>query len=277
MLLRNDSVGQPPATGGARLRSTSLVSWLAWCLAAGAALACLADAVAPRFSPLFLFPLLLGMALGAALVAGMRRCQLAHGPALTAGSLLAGLVLAAGQHYLSYREARWPGPAREAELARAREIFPELAPPKTFGEFMRRQAVQGRPLAGWIVRGPALWGWWGLDAALPLAAALGIVAWRWRQPYCGRCQSWYGTVRCGRLSRHGQETVAAACGLPEPAAGRSIGFRLLSCRRGCGPWCLELSWNGGRGAAARAWLNPDTRNRVTAILDREAAASGDPA
>jgi hypothetical protein len=232
------------------------------------------------FAPLLLFPVLVGVGLGAMLVGLMRVTEIGDRPVLLAGTVLAVVVAVAGQHYLSYRQALRHHREDSASVQKAREAFGELLrgrlpePPGSFLDYMDEQARQGRPLFwGHAAEGWNAWASWAVDAILVLAAALAMVVPAARQPYCGRCHTWYRTVRGGRISVATAQGVAGLAAMEVPADAKWARYRLSHCRGGCGPARLELSCENTAGQllAATAWLDAERRSRVIAVLDAEAA------
>ena len=147
----------------------------------GAALGAAAAGVQRWFSPVGVFPLLVGGCLGWACAAAFGRFRLQSRRFAAAATLIAVVVVTAVQHYATYRIAR----ARDAEAeAQRRTIatatkqqgFGEMpAEPLGFSEFLRHSADRGRPLGSQVVRGAWLIGWWALDAVLIGVAAAIVV------------------------------------------------------------------------------------------------------
>jgi hypothetical protein len=234
----------------------------------------LAVKVHPYFAPLLLFPLLLGLALAAALVCGLRVFSLAHRPTVWIGTLLASALVVFGQHYWSFHAARTEWANQQADVEKARRAFPEMAnrmlppPPADLVEFLATETDRGRELLGHRVRGAALWAWWGLEAALVCLAAALPVAWALRQPYCTRCRSWLVTSRRGHVSAAAAGELASLCGLSMTHESGAAEYRLATCRAGCSPSLFELSWPKAK-QSHRAWLNAEERRAVAALLDRD--------
>jgi hypothetical protein len=238
------------------------------------------------FAPLVLFPLLVGVGLGAMLIGLMRVAQIGHRPTLWLGAVLAAAVAVVGQHYLSYREAIQ---RRERDMAeawqKARVPWAEL--PKGwqpgFAEYMRLQAARGRPLVelyageehgkpvfrAYTVSGVYAWLSWAADGLLLAVAAAGLILPATWQPYCNGCRSWYRTIRSGRIVAATARRVAEAAGLPPGQQIKWARYRLSNCGAGCGPTRLELSWEepGGRTLLSDTWLDADGRDRIGQALD----------
>ena len=260
-----------PPTGAARFRWRGLLLWLPACLISAALAAKAAVVAQSYFAPLGFFPLLVGVALGAILVAFMRLAQVAHRPTVLAGTVLAALLAAAGQHYLCYRTALTHIQQKLDEHPEARLAFADALDdrvPDDFADYLRSQAAAGRDHFG---RGLTVWLSWALDAVLLLAATLAVVVTSMRMPYCDRCRSWYRTTRAGDLDVAIASRVAELAGIRLPRRIRSARFRLQACTGGCGPTALELFWVQTRGARSsqRVWLDTDQRNRISRVLDEQ--------
>jgi hypothetical protein len=223
-----------------------------------------------RFAPLLLFPIILGVGLGALLLGLMRLSHVAHRPTLVLGALLAAAVAVVGQHYLSYRSAQ----SRYAELQTVRQAFPEATDipvaPDDFVSFLQDAAESGRRL--WIstrVRGPWAWASWGLDAVLITAAVLAMLVPAMRLPYCNGCRSWLRAFRSGRIDGRSIAAMANVADVLVERPPKSGRYRLLGCRGGCGPTGLVLMWEDADGEtySADAWLDPQRRNRLMQIAD----------
>jgi hypothetical protein len=267
-----------PEAGGRFLWRGPAVALLAAPLL-GAIAAWGAHAAEPYFAPLVIFPLVVGLSLGAMLVGLLRTVQLAHRPTIWTGLLLAAVVAVAGQHYLAYRAAR-EAALRDAEkYQQAQSAFPEQVQghlprlPQDPLDYMQREALRGRPLLGqYSARGWLAWLSWGVDGLLVLAAAVLVVLPAAGQPYCNRCLSWYCTTRSGRLDGLCARRLAEVAGAEEPPPAeqvRSARYRLLSCRSGCGPTGFELVWEDRQHNATlvRGWLDAEARDRVVRTLE----------
>jgi hypothetical protein len=258
---------------GGRFAWVVLVYWLPCAAGLGGAAAWLAVAVQEHFAPLLLFPILVGVGVGALNVGLMRLAQMGNRPTALLGTLLAVAVAVLGQHYLSYRQQE---ALRQRQIEAMQQTGPpgvvrELAPPPLgFAEYMRRQAARGRPVAGYVLAGWAAWLSWAVDGLLVLAAALAMVIPAARLPYCKACRSWYRTVRAGRVPLALAQRLAevASATIDDPVSW--VRYRLACCQGGCGPTRLELFWEsperGGR-RAIDAWLDVEHRQRAMAALD----------
>jgi hypothetical protein len=245
----------------------------------GAVAAWGAHAAEPYFAPFVIFPLLVGLILGAVFVGLIRTVQLAHRPTIWAGVVLAGMAAVAGQHYLAYRAARAAALDDVETVQQARRAFAEQVRgrlphvPQNPLDYMAREAKRGRPILGQhLAQGWLAWASWGFDGLLVLAAAVLVVLPAVGQPYCNRCLSWYCSVRSGRLDGKTARRLAEMAGTkgpPRPDEIVAARYRLLSCRSGCGPTGFELVWEDRRQnvSRVRGWLEQDTRDRVVAVLD----------
>ncbi len=149
---------------------------------AGAALGAAAAGVQRWFSPVGVFPLLLGGCLGWACAAAFGRFELRNRRFALAATLIAATIATAAQHYATYyltrsRDAEAEAQRRTIATAMKQQGFGEMpAEPLGFVEFLRHSADRGRPLGSQLVRGAWLIGWWALDAVLIGVAAAIVVA-----------------------------------------------------------------------------------------------------
>ena len=214
-------------------------------------------------SPLVIFPLLVGVGLGALLVGLMRLGQIGHRPTVVIGTVAIALVTVAAQHYVGYLKTyRWP---RE----NANPPMPERLI-ADFDEYMHQRAERGFPLWGYTAQGRLAWLAWAVDGLLVLGATLAVVVPAVRLPYCSRCRSWYRVIRSGRIDVESGRALAEAAGLAVPNRGTAARYRLLGCNGGCRPGGLDLSWEQPRQSTSseRTWLDPQQRNRVVQALDK---------
>jgi hypothetical protein len=264
----------PPSGGGVRWVRDSLI-WIPGCLLLGLFTARAAVDIQSYFAPLLLFPLLLGVLLGALLVLFMRMAQVGHRPTIVVGSLLAAGVAVVGIHYLAYREAIAEDSARLEQL---RSVLPETEThrfplPESFIEYLTKKAAQGRSVfQTHSLHGGYVWLLWLVEAGLLMTATLLVVIPGMRFTFCRRCHSWYRTIRSARLPAAAIGELAALLNIEIPEGLRSGRCRLLACLSGCGPTGCELAWEdrGGQTYFARVWLLSEQRNGVIGILDRYA-------
>lgn len=258
--------------------------WLPACVLQGVLVAWLAMVAQEYAAPLVIFPLLVGVGLGATTVGMSRIGQVGHRPTLAAGLLLAVLVCVAGQHYIRYRlDVRRTQQDAEA-FRKAQQVFGNLAegdspvPPDNFWQYLRWQAARGRPLhvAHYVARGGMAWFTWAMDGLLVLVAAAAVVLPAANQPYCNICSTWYHTVRSGRLAVDAGRQLAGLMGVTVPEDISWIRYRLLDCSAGCGPTRLLLFWEDAESeySVVRFWLTPTGRGRTADLLDQ--ARSGAP-
>ncbi len=130
-----------------------------------------------EFAPVGLFPVLVGIATGLAIVACLRLSGHTSARAHGLAALAAGAVCVGSMHYVSYKAAQASAEVDFENFQRMTQVLPQAdlkQPPQTFSsfrQFVDRRMLEGRPLAGRLVRGAWLGVWWGVDAALVLVAA----------------------------------------------------------------------------------------------------------
>lgn len=224
------------------MRGREIRSALAW-LAAAAAIALglgfLAAVVQEHFAPLWLFPVLQGIALGAGLVLALRATQFGgRRLAITVAAGAAALMFAA-QFYGSYRRY---AAAVEAKAPQGFALPHErLRPPQDMVDYLRQQARAGRPLlAGITARGGWVWATWAFDVALAAGTAALAVRWGFRRPYCQQCHKWYRPVGEGHLSRKAAGSVAQLTGVDLPQQNGQ--YRLWACPTAGHGTVLEVAW-----------------------------------
>jgi hypothetical protein len=236
------------------------------------------------FAPLIIFPLLVGVGLGALAVALMRVSQVGNRPTVLSGVVLAVAVSVVGQHYLEYRAERRRVERQIDKLRRAGAAFPKLfegyqpKPPASFVAYLQTQARIGREMQirGYVARGWVAWFSWAVDGALVLVATLAMVIPAVRLPFCNSCRSWYRVIRSGRVDGQTAARLAELVGACTDGRLRiSARYRLLDCHGGCGPASFELAWQEPRRSAfsVQAWLDAECRDQVTRVLD-EGCAEG---
>ena len=271
-------VGSVPAAGG-RFQWRSLALWLPACLILGVPVAWAAVVAQGYFAPVVLFPLLVGVGLGALVVGLIRLGHVGNRPTVLMGTLLAVLVTVAGQHYVTYLTVcRWPRQEVKTRRHAGRELS-ELVDVRipSFGEFMRREAARGRPpLTDYVARrtvAPTTWALWAVDGLLVLLATLAMVVPAVRLPFCNRCRSWYRVIRSGRIDAETAGRLSELADVHGECPPNSARYRLLACNGGCGPTDFQLCWRRPRGPAlsARAWLDDECRDRMIRLLDEAKA------
>lgn len=229
------------------------------------------------FAPLLVFPVVVGVALGGAIVGLARWLQEGRLATLVVGLAVAWLVALGAQHYLGYRQlvSRWEprglSGAENKAIEAIRQAFPDAPavrrarPPERFIDFLAEQARQPREVIGtW----PG-WSLWLFDAAIALAAAAAVLWPASRLPYCRRCRSWYRTIRAGRLTPDVLAAVASLAGTQPPTTPSRGQFRLRQCLGGCAPARLELVWRPADGNEQRieSQLDAERFGAVSQALD----------
>ena len=261
---------RPPGRG--RFAWRGLVLWMPAAVVFGGLTAWLAMIARTYREPLVIFPLLVGVVLGAMLVGLMRLGHIGHRPTVLFGTVLAVAVTVPGQHYAVYYKAyHLPSngpkiqPDSGLDISRLAEQFrPD------FAQFMQNSAAKGRRMVwGYVAIGWVAWVSWAADGLLVLAAALAMVVPAVRLPYCNRCRTWYRVIRSGRIDVPTARRLAELTDLPTVDRATAARYRLLHCSGGCGPTDFDLSWDESpRGTSSvRAWLDADCRNRVVEVLD----------
>lgn len=254
--------------------------WLPGCLIFGTLLAWASFEFSGRFSPLFFYPLMVGLLLGASLVALVRLGQMGHRPTAWLALILTAGIVIGGQHYFSYREASAQSERETVQFTQARAAFGDLvqgqlpSPPDNLFDYLRDQALQGRPLdtvfGPFVAQGAFAWLSWALDGLLILLPAVVMMAIALRRPFCGQCGSWRVTRRAGPLDGPTARRVAEMLEMPHESDQGVAYYRLTSCNQGCAPTGFSLSWQGS-GKAEKlqtVWLDDEQRNQVVKILDQ---------
>ncbi len=262
-------------TAGGRFAWSGLALGLTAAIVLGGSTAFAATVAQSYFCPWLIFPLVVGIALGALLVGAVRVSQIGHRGTIFAAAILAAVLASAGQHYFAYLAVygggRWDMRLRQPVEEKAAELL--RGPQPSFAEFLRQEADRGRPMVfGYVARGRLAWLSWAIDGAVVIAAALMMVWPAARQPYCCRCRTWYRTVRAGRVDAARAAAVAQAAGIAMDAPPRSARFRLQNCLGGCGPTRLVLSSEtaDGEQSLSRIWLDAADRDRITHALESQA-------
>ncbi|MBN2579227.1 MAG: hypothetical protein JXB10_09570 [Pirellulales bacterium] len=257
--------------------------WLPGCIFLGLLVAWAAVDAQFYFAPLLLFPILVGVLLGALLVLLMRMAQIGHRPTIVCGTILAAGLTIWGMHYLTYLSNRRTAAAESANLEKAQRLQPEFAalrlpaPPDNFFQYMKEKAVQGRRIFHpYYFRGVYAWLLWSVEALLLTAATLLVAIPAMYLPFCRQCHSWYRTIRSARLPPGVFQQLADVLNLETTPRLRSCRCRLLACLGGCGPTGCELAWEDleGKTSFARVWLHPEQRNGIVETLDRYAEEGG---
>ena len=141
-------------------------------VAVGAAAAWCASRVESSFSPLLLFPIIVGCVVGLS-VARIASWLEMHGRRLVLWcAVVAGLTAAVGQHYATYQQYRreYMQTPRDPKWQLVEALRPELGVP-SFAGYLRAQATVGRAWIGGRWQGSWAWTSWAIDAALLVTAA----------------------------------------------------------------------------------------------------------
>jgi hypothetical protein len=256
-----------------------MLFWLPACVILGLLTAWAAVDAQFYFAPLLLFPILVGVLLGALLVLVMRMAQVGHRPTIVEGALLAAGLAAIGMHYLTYRINSQTNSEESAQREIVRRLLPESKTrgiptlPDNFFEYMMHKADQGRPIfASFSLHGGYAWLLWIIEALLLMTAVLLVVIPGMNFCFCRRCHSWYRTIRSARLPPGVLLQLAGVLNLELSDRLRSGRCRLLACLGGCGPTGCELAWEEleGKTSVARVWIRSEQRNDVLRILDQYA-------
>ena len=262
-----DAAGSLPGRPGpGRFSGLQAGLWLTAAPAVGAIAAWGAMVGQFYWAPLLLFPVVVGVGLGALLVGLLRVAQIGHRPTIFAGAILAAAVAVVGQHYLSLRDACWRYEHRpDAEVAGEGAVglsgeVPRLEP----GTAARIPPVPVRPGGFGTAAGGRLQG----EGRSCLAQLDG------RRPAAAGGRRRRGHSRCPatllqplpQLVPHdsqqpdrggnGRAAGGDRCHAAGAAHVTAARCRLSNCTGGCGPTRLELSWEegGGRTFLTVAWL-----------------------
>jgi hypothetical protein len=274
--MQNNDANCAKPVGGGPFSLRGVAIWLPGCLLLGGLAAWVAVDAQFYFAPFLIFPLLVGIGLGAALVLLMRMGQVGHRPTILLGTALAALAAVVGQHYFGFLDAKEHERRQTAAIEKAKAALPDLAdrlppaPAENFCQFMRQQAGRGRSVFNLLeVRDGGAWALWTVEGLLTLVAALGVVFPAMRLPYCKRCRSWYRAARSARFPAAVIRDIAKILDVETPEKIRSGRCRLLSCASGCGPTGCELSWEDLEGNTffAQVWLDTAARNAVVHAFD----------
>lgn len=133
------------------------------------------------FAPIGVFPIAVGVVVGAATAVQLRLLSRPRRTTITLLGLASAVICAATLHYATYRialidtaAARQRSAQVEAVLKMEGKSTPESM---TFVEFLEHSRDEGRPLRESIVRGPWLVAWWCADATLlSIAAVVTVLA-----------------------------------------------------------------------------------------------------
>lgn len=218
----------------------SAIAWFAAATAIAVGLGLASALVQQYFAPLGLYPVLVGLVLGVALVAALRLTQFGNRRWAIVGTVAAAAVLMVAQFYGSYRlyvaavEAKAPPSMSRLPLDR-------LQPPDNLWAYLRQQAQHGRPLfAGLTARGGWAWATWVCDWVLAAGAALVAVRQGFRRPWCAKCHKWYRAVGEGELSRETTGRIGKLAEVTLPKAGGR--YRVWACPTAGHGTAIEIAW-----------------------------------
>lgn len=262
----------PPAP---RFRWDRCSFWVPACLAYGGLVGWVAVLVERFRAPAFLFPIFVGLLLGASLAGMSRVSQVGNRVTVLLGTVLAASAAGFGQHYVSYRVARREAAEDARTYQRAAWLFHDKVlgdmplPPDDFLEYLRWDAARGSKVFGIEVRGAVVWLIWAMHGLLVLVAALAVVVPSLKKPYCDRCRSWFATTRRGPVALETARRLAGEIGAELPDEMASARYRLSACSGGCGPTRLELRLEtpDGEWSSKQVWLDHERRNHVVRALD----------
>jgi hypothetical protein len=230
--------------------------------------------VAQRYlAPIFLFPLLIGAGVGVTVVGLARITQIGHRPSILLSALIAAILAALAQHYVTYLGVYyWHHSAMPGEQATGQDLSAIVNAHliTTFADYLQAQVRRGRPLAfGYVAQGWTVWLTWGVDSLLTVTSAVAATLLAIRTPYCNQCRSWYRVTRNGKIDLATAKRLAARVDATLPEHTRSQRYRMSNCHNGCSPTCCELSWEEATGQVAlmQFWLDAAGRSEISAILD----------
>ena len=194
-----------------------LFGWLIAGLSFAVILGWLASQVSSVWSPMFIFPLLVGGLLGALLVVLMRICQVHAAVVVYPIAILAVALVVVSQHWLAYQEAVQAVNEDIQLLRKAAAMHPEEfqgkipTPPKNLVAYMKDEASRARKVPTWFgemtLQGTKAWAFWSVDALLVLLPVLFLVRQGRARKWCSTCRSWYRVTRKGRIGLTDAETL----------------------------------------------------------------------
>ena len=270
-----------------------VVGWIVASLVVAAALGWLAAQASAKWAPLVIFPILLGVAIGAMLVVLMRMCQVHSGWVVYPIAIVAVALVVLSQHWFVYQEAmqamREEVQTRQEALRQFPEQFRGEIPtlPANFFEYLQSEADRPREIAVWYqemtLQGTRTWLFWGLNMAIILLIAM-IILYQGRvRPWCSTCRTWYQVTRRGRLDRETTDrllTISQATraidseqksdedAAADAPAGRYASFIISDCDGRCGRTVLRILRTTGTDVEIYH-LDRDQRREVEAILDAD--------
>ncbi len=227
-------------------------------------------------APWLLFPLLVGVGLGA-LAGGLAYWEkLGHRATVLFATAIAATVVVVVMHWMEYQA--YLNAPRSAQFEMMANAFPDIAErhvsarPTGFFDFLQRMAAAGRTMPlGWVAQGEWAWASWALDALLVVAGAVVAVTVFARRPYCDVCRNYYRVLRQETLRpdqyRRLAESLGWTAGTP-----RSASYQHLSCQGVCGPDQVRVMVTPVAGPSERreAWIDHTDRGRLFQQLDSSA-------
>jgi hypothetical protein len=277
-----NSVERVGPSGGGPWSWASAAIWLPGSLLFGVLAAWLAVDVQRYFAPLMIFPILVGVGVGVALVLFMRLGQVGNRPTILLGTTLAVVAAVVGQHYFLYLIEKQREVPSNSAIEKAKAALPELAaqlpagPPENFPDYLKQKAKRGRSVYHFEAREGYAWALWAVEGLLTLVAALGVIMPAMRLSFCSRCRSWYRRTRAARFPAEAIKRIAGTLDVDISERVKSGRCRLLACSSGCGPTGCELIWEDldGNTFYAQLWLDLATRNEVVKIFDETLCDKG---
>lgn len=130
-----------------------------------------------RFSPVGLFPVLVGVATGIGVVACMRVAACGSRRGTTIAAIMAAILAVGVMHYQSYEAAvahsdgEWQTFQKVQQAAGEAKLNNVPSPITGVDDFLQRRLTQGRMLGSRSVRGAWLVGWWIIDGLLVIAGS----------------------------------------------------------------------------------------------------------
>jgi len=147
-------------------QSSTFLLWLAPSFVSAMFAARLSVWLQPHFSPIVLFPLLTGAALGLVLCAWLYLVRLSHRRLAVVGTVLVAMTAALAEHGFFYFDYRGAFEATRSRNEPKIAIVAGDLQPVSFIEYMRAHATRARDLVLWVG-----------NSLLTVIAATGVVVW----------------------------------------------------------------------------------------------------